>query len=160
VKRRSSLLGFQIGLPTTSTSSADLDQGIAATFRRFVVAASKMSCSSIWRSTPHRCAFTITAVGPTYPPEELTARTVLALFDRVEARDFVTSRRCPSSSSSTVWPDWLASWTAYWRTRSLQKRSHRTRAFTDDDLEDLGADPPALRLFADRWRERLTGRSG
>lgn len=32
---------------------------------------------------------TITAFGPTYPPEELAARKVLALFDRAEARDFV-----------------------------------------------------------------------
>ncbi|MGC1513929.1 MAG: nucleotidyl transferase AbiEii/AbiGii toxin family protein, partial [Acidimicrobiales bacterium] len=29
---------------------------------------------------------TITAVGPTYPPEELAARKVLALFDRAEPR--------------------------------------------------------------------------
>ena len=32
---------------------------------------------------------TLTAVGPTYPPEELAARKLLALFDRAEARDFV-----------------------------------------------------------------------
>ncbi len=32
---------------------------------------------------------TITAVGPTYPPRELVARKLLALFDRAEARDFV-----------------------------------------------------------------------
>jgi hypothetical protein len=30
------------------------------------------------------------------------------------------------------------------------------RRFTDDELAELGGDPPQVRAFADEWRARLT----
>lgn len=41
------------------------------------------------RDAPPLGPATITAVGPAYPPAELAARKVLALFDRAALRDFV-----------------------------------------------------------------------
>ena len=39
----------------------------------------------------------ITPVGPTYPPDELGARKLLALFDRAAARDFVDAHSLAST---------------------------------------------------------------
>jgi hypothetical protein len=61
-----------------------------ATFRRLVVRSPDDELLvDLAIDSPPLGAPTITAVGPTYPPEELASRKLLALFDRAEARDFV-----------------------------------------------------------------------
>ena len=61
-----------------------------ATFRRLVVRSPDDELLvDLAIDSPPLGAPTITAVGPTYPPEELASRKLLALFDRAAARDFV-----------------------------------------------------------------------
>ena len=61
-----------------------------ATFRRLVVRSPDDELLvDLAIYSPPLDAPTITAVVPTYPPEELASRKLLALFDRAEARDFV-----------------------------------------------------------------------
>ena len=61
-----------------------------ATFRRLVVRSPDDELLvDLAVDSPPLGVPTITAVGPTYPPRELAARKLLALFDRAEARDFV-----------------------------------------------------------------------
>lgn len=101
---------------------------------------------------------TITAVGPTYPPEELAARKLLALFDRAEARDFVDvntlSERFDLGELLALAGDLDEGFTATLLAEMLA--SHRR--FTDDDLADLGGDPPRVRAFADEWARQLQER--
>jgi hypothetical protein len=103
---------------------------------------------------------TITAVGPTYPPEELAARKVLALFDRAEARDFVDVQTLSQQFELDHLTELAGQLDGGFTKALLAEALASHQRFTDEDFEDLGADPPALRLFADRWRERLARRSG
>jgi hypothetical protein len=74
----------------------------SATFRRLIVRSpSDELLVDLAVDSPPLGAPTITAFGPTYPPRELAARKLLALFDRAEARDFVDATRCRSASTST-----------------------------------------------------------
>jgi predicted nucleotidyltransferase component of viral defense system len=102
-----------------------------------------MSSSSTSRSTHRR------SVGPTYPPRELAARKLLALFDRAEARDFVDvhalSTRFDLEDLLALARDLDEGFTAALLAEMLA--SHRR--FTDDELADLGGDPPRLRAFVE-----------
>lgn len=61
------------------------------TFRRIVIVAPeyRQVLVDLAQDAGPLSAATVTAVGPAYPPEELAARKVLALFDRAALRDFV-----------------------------------------------------------------------
>jgi hypothetical protein len=127
-----------------------------ATFRRLVIHRSRDELLvDLAIDSPPLGVPIVTGVGPTYPPEELAARKVLALFDRAEARDFVDvhalserfdlnqilnlASRLDSGFTPTLFAEMVA--------------SHRR--FSDDDLAKLGGDPPRIRAFADEWRVRL-----
>ena len=105
--------------------------------------------------SPPLGAPTITAYGPTYPPQELAARKILALYDRAAARDFVDlhalaghfeledllelARLLDNGFEVSVFAEMLATLDRY----------------TDDDLADLHAQPSAVRAFARQWRDHL-----
>ncbi len=102
---------------------------------------------------------TITAYGPTYPPQELAAPKILALYDRAAARDFLDlhalaghfdldelielARQLDQGFEPPVFVEMLA---------TLDR-------FTDDELAGLGAQPATLRAFTRQWHDQLT-RSG
>ncbi|WP_207890884.1 nucleotidyl transferase AbiEii/AbiGii toxin family protein [Rhodococcus sp. Eu-32] len=54
---------------------------------------------------------TASIVGPTFAPEELAGRKLIALFDRAEARDFATSMRCELGSIRSPCCHALPRWT-------------------------------------------------
>lgn len=97
----------------------------------------------------------ITIVGPTYPPEELAARKVLALFDRAEARDFVDAYTLSSHFDLDRLAELARELDGGFTDALLAESLASHRRFTDADFADLGADPLAVRSFADRWRDRL-----
>ena len=128
-----------------------------ATFRRLVVRSrGDELLVDLAVDSPPLGAPTITAVGPTYPPRELAARKLLALFDRAEARDFVDvhtlSARFDLDQVLGLAGDLDKGFTAALLAEMLASH-HR---FTDDDLADLGGNPSKLRAWADEWRARLT----
>lgn len=97
----------------------------------------------------------ITAVGPTYPPRELAARKLLALFDRAEARDFVDahtlSERFDLDELLVLAGDLDEGFAPALLAEMLASHGR----FTDEELVALGGDPPRLRAWADGWRSRL-----
>lgn len=131
------------------------------TFRRFVIRRSHDELLvDLAIDSPPLGALTITAVGPTYPLEELAARKLLALFDRAEARDFVDvhalSERFDLNDLSTH----AAQLDGGFTTAVLAELLATHRRFTDAELADLGGDPPRLRAFVDQWRSQLTDLEG
>jgi hypothetical protein len=131
-----------------------------ATFRRLVVRSpGDELLVDLAVDSPPLGVPTITAVGPTYPPQELAARKLLALFDRAEARDFVDvhtlSQRFALDELLGLAGDLDEGFTPALLAQMLA--SHRR--FSDDDFVALGGDPPSVRAFADAWARRLHERN-
>lgn len=110
--------------------------------------------------SPPVSAPTITPFGPAYPPEELAARKVLALFDRAAARDFVDVHVLAARFSLEHLVDMAAQLDHGFDQGVLVEMLGTVDRFTDEDLAELGADPTALRAFVDRWRSELADRPG
>lgn len=101
-----------------------------------------------------------TGIGPTYPPEELAARKLLALFDRAAARDFVDV----AAISETVELGDLVT-----KAREVDggfdldvliQMLAGINRIEDEQLRQLGADPTAIRAFFRAWAEDLTNHPG
>lgn len=101
---------------------------------------------------------TITAFGPTYPPEELAARKLLALFDRAAARDFVDLHALSARFDLARLIEVAAQLDNGFDPEGLVEMLASLGRFDDDELADLGAEPTALRAFIDRWRDDLRQR--
>jgi len=131
----------------------------AATFRRLVVRGPRdellvdLAVDSPPLGTP-----TLTAVGPTYPPEELAARKLLALFDRAEARDFVDLHTLSARFDLDRLLDLAAQLDGGFSPALLADVLPSHQRFTDEDFVDLGGDPRELRAFFDGWRDHLVER--
>lgn len=98
---------------------------------------------------------TITTVGPTYPPEELAARKLLALYDRAEARDFVDAFALSERFDLDGLLDLAAKLDAGFTPALLADMLGAHSRFTDAELAALGGDPSQVRGFVDRWRSQL-----
>lgn len=130
-----------------------------ATFRRLVVRSpSDELLVDLAVDSPPLGAPTITAVGPTYPPRELAARKLLALFDRAEARDFVDVHTLSERFDLDDLLDLAGDLDEGFTPALLAEMLASHKRFTDQDLADLGDDPASLREFADRWAKQLLGR--
>jgi hypothetical protein len=131
----------------------------AATFRRLAVRGwhdellVDLAVDSPPLGTP-----TLSAVGPTYPPEELAARKLLALFDRAEARDFVDLHTLSERFDLDRLLDLAAQLDDGFSPALLADVLPSHRRFTDNDFVELGGDPLELRAFFDRWRNHLVER--
>ena len=94
-------------------------------------------------------------VGPTYQPQELAARKLLALFGRAEVRDV-----CDMYQLSSLFDlDELCELagridSGFSRLRLIGPLRSIDR-FADSDFPDIGVAPAAVRAFADDWRRRL-----
>lgn len=97
---------------------------------------------------------TITAVGPTYPPVELAARKVLALYDRAALRDFVdvanVSERYGREKLLRVAVEIDEGFNVAVFTEMLGTLDR----LDDDEIRPL-ADPSTLRSFFADWIETL-----
>lgn len=128
-----------------------------ATFRRLIVRSpGDELLVDLAVDSPPLGAPTITAVGPTYPPRELAARKLLALFDRAEARDFVDVHTLSERFDLDDLLDLAGELDEGFTPALLAEMLASHARFADDDLADLGGDPPQLRAWADEWRSRLT----
>jgi len=128
-----------------------------ATFRRLVVRSPDDELLvDLAVDSPPLGVPTITAVGPTYPPRELAARKLLALFDRAEARDFVDVHTLSERFDLDDLLDLAGDLDEGFTSALLAEMLASHARFTDDDLAALGADPARLRTWVDGWRSRLT----
>lgn len=103
---------------------------------------------------------TITAVGPTFAPEELAARKLLALFDRAAARDFVDVHALSEHFELDRIQDLAAELDGGFTAALLADMLKSHQRFSDDELGMLGGDPPRLRAFINQWRLNLTEQEG
>jgi predicted nucleotidyltransferase component of viral defense system len=127
------------------------------TFRRFVVRTLHDELLiDLAVDSPPMGAPTITAFGPTYPPEELAARKLLALFDRAAARDFVDVHALSAWFDLDRLVEVAAQLDNGFDAEVLVEMLASLRRFTDEELADLGAEPTTLRAFIDRWRVDLS----
>lgn len=130
-----------------------------ATFRRLIVRSPVDELLvDLAVDSPPLGAPTITAVGPTYPPRELAARKLLALFDRAEARDFVDVHTLSERFDLDDLLDLATDLDEGCTPAPLAEMLASHERFTDQDFADLGGDPGSLREFADRWAKHLQGR--
>jgi hypothetical protein len=128
----------------------------SATFRRVLVRSTHDAVLvDVAVDSPPLGVPTITAVGPTYPPKELAARKVLALFDRAEARDFVDVHALSQRFDLGQLLDLARQLDGGFTPTLLVEMLASHRRFTDEDFAELGADPARLRSFVDDWRSRL-----
>jgi hypothetical protein len=131
-----------------------------ATFRRLVVRSpSDELLVDLAVDSPPLGAPTITAVGPTYPPRELAARKLLALFDRAEARDFVDVHTLSERFDLDDLLDFVGDLDEGFTPALFAEMLASHRRYSDDDLLALGGDPPRVRAFADAWASRLQERN-
>lgn len=125
------------------------------TFRRFVVrTVHDELLVDLAVDSPPMGALIITAFGPTYPPEELAARKLLALFDRAAARDFVDLHALSARFDLARLVELAAQLDQGFDSEVLVEMLASLRRFSDEELADLGADPKELRAFIDRWARR------
>jgi predicted nucleotidyltransferase component of viral defense system len=100
---------------------------------------------------------TSTAFGPTYAPEELAARKLLALFDRAAARDFVDIHTLSSQFDLDRLVEVATRIDPGFDQVVLAEMLESVQRYSDDDLADLGAEASALRDFTMQWCNRLRG---
>lgn len=90
---------------------------------------------------------TVTAYGPTYPPRELAARKLLALFDRAALRDFIDVH----TVSLTFETDELLAVARQiddgFDQSVLRQMINMLDRYSDDEIREYGANPTALRRF-------------
>jgi hypothetical protein len=131
------------------------------TFRRSVVrTAHDELLVDLAVDSPPMGAPTITAYGPTYPPEELAARKLLALFDRAAARDFVDLHALSARFDLHRLIEVAAQLDSGFDPAVLVEMLASVSRFNDDEIAELGAEPTALRAFIDRWSDELRPRDG
>jgi hypothetical protein len=131
----------------------------AATFRRLVVRTpDDQLLVDLAVDSPPLGAPTVTAFGPTYPPEELAARKLLALFDRAEARDFVDVHTLSERFDLDELLGLVSDLDEGFSSALLAEMLASHRRFTDDDFADLGGHPARLRTWADGWARQLQRR--
>lgn len=101
---------------------------------------------------------TITTLGPTYAPDELAARKLLALFDRAAARDFVDAQILSTQLDLDDVLRRAAELDGGFDLAVFVEMLTTLDRYTDDDIAIHGADAVVVRNFATRWREELTNR--
>jgi predicted nucleotidyltransferase component of viral defense system len=128
----------------------------SATFRRLIIRRNDEDLLvDLAIDSPPLKAPTTTALGPTYPAEELAARKVLALFDRAEARDFVDTHALSQHFDLDRLMELAHQLDGGFARLLLAESLTFHERFTDDELAAYGADPEQLRDFIHSWRARL-----
>lgn len=131
------------------------------TFRRLVVRnAVDELLVDLAIDSPPLGAPIVSAVGPTYPPRELAARKLLALFDRAEARDFVDIHALSDQFDLTEVLGLAHELDDGLTAPLLAEMLGTHRRFTDEDLVAHGGDPSQLRAFVEEWRAHLARGGG
>jgi hypothetical protein len=140
----------QRGWQVERTSDAD-------TFCRLLVhGAEDLIVDLALESTPGRPA-SASFVGPTFDPEELAGRKVIALFDRAAARDFVDVYQLANTFAKDTLLERAAEVDVGFEPNLLADMFSYLERYTDADLTLIDVDVAAMREFFARWRDDLRG---
>jgi len=108
-------------------------------------------------STPGLPA-TASLAGPTFAPEELAARKVLALFGRAEARDFADVYELARTYDATTLAARAADLDGGFDVDVFASMLDTLARFTDNDIPVAASDVADLRSFFARWAAGLRNR--
>jgi hypothetical protein len=97
----------------------------------------------------------MSVAGPTYAPQELAARKVVALFDRFAARDFVDVFALTHTYSRTALLTWASGLNPGFDLRYFAEALDALPRYTDLDLSLGEVDVTALRAFFAEWADEL-----
>jgi len=98
---------------------------------------------------------TMSVAGPTYAPQELAARKVIALFDRFAARDFVDVFALTQTYSKAELLDWASDLNPGFDRPYFVEALGSLPRYTDLDLTLGEVDVAALRTFFSEWADEL-----
>lgn len=93
---------------------------------------------------------TITPLGPTYPPKELAARKILALFGRAALRDFVDVATVADRYDRAELLRLAAAIDEGFDLSVLREMITALDRFEDDEIREF-TDPEPLRAFFAEW---------
>lgn len=98
---------------------------------------------------------TMSVAGPTYAPQELAARKVIALFDRFAARDFVDVFALTHTYGKAQLLAWASDLNPGFDLRYFVEALDALPRYTDLDLSLGAVDVAALRAFFAEWADEL-----
>lgn len=101
----------------------------------------------------------ISVLGPTFDPDELAARKLLALFDRAMPRDFVDVYAVTRSRSPQDLLDLARELDPGFDSAVLAVAMRSLSAYRDDDVPFDPARLPEVRTFFDTWAAEIEGSS-
>lgn len=130
----------------------------AETFLRLIIrlGADEQTMVDLAQDSGPLSAATVTAFGPTYPPRELSARKLLALFGRAELRDFVDVDRVTNTYSEDELLELAGILDEGFSASVLAQMLGGLNRFTDDQIAAYGVEPDRIRRRFRQWAERLT----
>jgi hypothetical protein len=100
---------------------------------------------------------TATFAGPSFDPEELAGRKLIALFDRAAARDFVDVFMLSRTMTRETLVARAVEVDSGFNTDVLAEMIEQIRRYSDVDLALGDVDVPSLRAFFASWLEELRG---
>ncbi len=127
------------------------------TFCRLTVTGDDALLVDLALDSPPQLPPSITFVGPTFAPEELAARKVLALFDRAEARDFADVYQLAKSFDRDLLLDRVAVLDQGFTPALLAESINSLSRFQDHEIPATPAELPGLRDFFSTWLKQLRG---
>ncbi len=98
----------------------------------------------------------VTCLGPSFDPEELAGRKLVALFDRAEARDFSDVYVLANRYGKTLLMQRAAEVDAGFDPGVLAQMIDSLGRFADDEIPVAATDVPALRAFFAEWTAELS----
>ncbi|MBU4215748.1 MAG: nucleotidyl transferase AbiEii/AbiGii toxin family protein [Actinobacteria bacterium] len=97
----------------------------------------------------------VTLLGPSYNPEELAGRKLLALFDRAAPRDFVDVLHLTARYDKDTLVEWARRIDSGMDDSVLADMMGMLSRFRDVDLPIRDEEAPALRAFFAQWQATL-----
>lgn len=126
-----------------------------ATFCRLMVTGGEELLIDLALDSPPQLPPKISFLGPTFAPEELAARKLLALFDRAEARDFTDIYELSRIFDQTSLMERAATIDLGFTSDVLAQSIAALNRFKDLDIPIEPSEVPALRAFFRDWMEQL-----
>lgn len=127
----------------------------ATTFCRLVIHGPEDLLVDLAQDSPPRHPPTVTFAGPTYSPEELAGRKLLALFDRAAARDFADIFVLSRSFDRSTLVELAADVDLGIDRVFLAQRLDTLGRFTDAELPVADDQTALLRAFFAQWAVEL-----
>jgi hypothetical protein len=127
----------------------------SSTFCRLSVAGPEDLIVDLALDSPPQRPATATVIGPSYDPEELAGRKVVALYDRAEARDFADVYELARRYDRGLLLKWAKEIDRGFDVATFADMLGSIARFTDDEIPADPAETAALRTFFQQWRGQL-----